>query len=358
MRPEVANVLHEVAIPRFRVTGANGTPGHDLKSHQQWTTAFWNASRMVGKVVHPPTGTDALRYVASEDGDFLETFFGWYCRRFPVTRHLNPKHLKDQTHLTVMSFPKVRDFSTLATLNHAMLLIFYIDDHRHRLDLVRLLDDGRANLVVHAFMEYIRSEIPGAHEGFADVVREFLAGSLLQGKIKRSEILYSRVKSVTMGIVPVHYIRWCLYGLPSEKFGALKLHNYMHWLQLDTMLVNDRYSLDKESDSREWNALAAHELNHDELTAMIDDNYAHLITALGELLATEEDQTCVEAYEDFKICADATKTWEEFSPRYHTDRSDTETEGPGRSQPVNRHIPYGPTGLGTKGLRLGINSTG
>ncbi|MGW2613116.1 hypothetical protein ACWC4A_54095, partial [Streptomyces mirabilis] len=212
--------------------------------------------------------------------------------------------------------------------------------------------------VVHAFTEYIRSEIPGAHEGYTDTFREFLAGNLLQGKIKRSELLYSRVKSVTMGIVPLHYIRWCLYGLPSEKFGALKLHNYMHWLELDTVLVNGRYSLGKESDSPEWNALAARDLSHEELTAMIDDNYAHLITALGGLLATEEDQTCVEAYEDFKICADATKTWEEFSPRYHADRGDTETGGLGCSQPVRRHIPYGPSGLGTKGLRLGINSTG
>ncbi|MFE5084465.1 hypothetical protein [Streptomyces mirabilis] len=357
MRSEAANVLHEAAIPRVGATEANGVPGHDLKFHQQWMTAFWHASRMVGKAL-PPTGTDALRYVAPENREFLEDFFGWYCGRFPVARRLNPKHVKDQTHLTVMSFPKVRDFSTLATLNHAMLAAFYVDDHRHRLDLVRLLDDSRADPVVHAFTEYIRSEIPGAHEGYTDTFREFLAGNLLQGKIKRSELLYSRVKSVTMGIVPVHYVRWCLYGLPSEKFGALKLHNYMHWLELDTVLVNDRYSLGKESDSPEWNALAAHDLSHEELTAMIDDNYAHLITALGELLATEEDQTCVEAYEDFKICADATKTWEEFSPRYHTDRSDTETEGLGRSQPVIRHIPYGPSGLGTKGLRLGINSAG
>ncbi len=198
---------------------------------------------------------------------------------------------------------------------------------------------------------------PDAHEGYTDVFREFLAGNLLQGKVKRSELLYSRVKSVTMGILPVHYVRWCLYGLPAAKFGALKLHNYMHWLELDTVLVNDRYSLGKESDSREWNAIAAHELSHEELTAMIDDNYAHLITALGGLLAVEEDQTCA-AYEDFKICADATKTWEEFSPRYHTVQSVTETEGPGSSQPANHRLPYGPTGLGTQGLQLSINSTG
>ncbi|MGW7440161.1 hypothetical protein [Streptomyces sp. NPDC054849] len=353
--------FHNLPVPRMNEATSQahdgGATGHDLESHHEWMTAFWHASRMVGKVL-PPTGTDALRYVGPRDREFLEAFFAWYCRRFPVTQHLNLKHLKDQTHLTVMSFPKVRDFSTLATLNHAMLVTFHVDDHRHQLDLVRLLDDSRADPVVHAFMEYIRSEIPGSYEGYTDVFREFLAGSLMQGKIKRSELLYSRVKSLTMGIFPVHYILWCLYGLPSEKFGALKLHNYVHWLQLDTVLVNDRYSLGKESDSSEWNAIAAHELSHEELTAMIDDNYAHLVTALGELLATEEDQTCVEAYEDFKICADATKTWEEFSPRYHTDKGDTETEGPGRSQPAGRCIPYGPTGLGTKGLRLGIDSTG
>ncbi|MGW2613192.1 hypothetical protein ACWC4A_54510, partial [Streptomyces mirabilis] len=170
MRSEAANVLREAAIPRVGVTEANGAPGHDLKSHQRWMTAFWHASRMVGKAL-PPTGTDALRYVAPEDREFLEDFFGWYCGRFPVTRRLNPKHVKDQTHLTVMSFPKVRDYSTLATLNHAMLVDFYVDDHRHRLDLVRLLDDSRADPVVHAFTEYIRSEIPGAHEGYTDTIR-------------------------------------------------------------------------------------------------------------------------------------------------------------------------------------------
>ncbi|WP_030719673.1 hypothetical protein [Streptomyces sp. NRRL F-2580] len=342
------------AVPGVRE--ADGTLGHDLLSHTRWMTAFWHASRIVGKVL-TRASTDALRYVAPKDQEFLETFFGWYCHRFPVTRHLNPKHVKDQTHLTVMSFPKVRDFSTLATLNHAMLVTFYVDDHRHLLDLVRLLDDTMADPVVHAFHEYIRHELPDAHEGYTDVFREFLAGSLLQGKVKRSELFYSRVKSVTMGILPVHYIRWCLYGLPDEKFGALKLHNYMHWLELDTVLVNDRYSLGKESDSCEWNSIAAHELSHEELTSMIDDNYAHLITALGELLAVEEDQTCVAAYEDFKICADATKTWEEFSPRYHTAPSDTETEGPRSSRPANYRLPCGPTGLGTKGLRLSINSS-
>ncbi|MFJ7965150.1 hypothetical protein [Streptomyces sp. NPDC096324] len=357
MKLEAENVLHEAETPRFATAEATGTPGHDLTSHHQWMTTFWNASRMVGKITSPAS-SDALRYTAREDHEFLETFFDRYCRTFPVTRHLNLKHLQDQTHLTVMSFPKVRDFNTLATLNHAMLVTFYVDDYRHRLDLVRLLDDTRADPVVHAFAEYIRSAIPSAHEGFTDVFREFLAGSLLQGKIKHTELLYSRVKRVTMGIFHVHYIRWCLYGLPSEKFGALKLHNYMYWLELDTVLVNDRYSLRKESDSREWNALAAHELSHDELTVMIDDNYAHLIASLGELLATEEDPTCVEAYEDFKICADATKTWEEISPRYHPDPSATDTQSAGAQSAGNLRIPYGPTGLGTKGLRLGINSTG
>ncbi|GAA1545078.1 hypothetical protein GCM10009730_62680 [Streptomyces albidochromogenes] len=145
------------AVPGGKEVG--GAPGHDLQSHTQWITAFWHASRMLGKVL-PTAGTDALRYIAPKDQEFLETFFGWYCRTFPVTRHLNPKHVKDQSHLTVMSFPKVRDFGTLASLNHAMLVTFYVDDHRHRLDLVRLLDDSRADPVVHAFHECIRSEIP------------------------------------------------------------------------------------------------------------------------------------------------------------------------------------------------------
>jgi hypothetical protein len=190
------------------------------------------------------------------------------------------------------------------------------------------------------------------------VFREFLIGNLLQGKVKRSELLYSRVKSMTMGILPVHYVRWCLYGLPAEKFGTFKLHRYMHWLELDTVLVNDRYSLGKEAESQEWNAIAAHGLSHEELTVMIDDNYAHLITALGELLADEEDQTCVAAYEDFKICADATKTWEEFSPRYHTAQSGTKdtAEGPVSIRPAIYRFPDGPTGIGTTGLRLGINA--
>ncbi|MEV7121241.1 hypothetical protein [Kitasatospora griseola] len=346
------------AGPRTYGAARQAPPGLDLETHHQWMTALWRTSRMASKAPLPVGGADALRYVASQERDVLEAFFDWYCRRFPVTQLLDLKHLKDQTHLTVMSFPKVRDFSTLATLNHAMLVTFYVDDYRHRLDLVRLLDDSRADTAFHAFMEYIRSDIPGTYEEYTDVFREFLAGSLLQGKIKRSDLLYSRVKSRTMGIVPVHYILWSLYGLPSEKFGALKLHNYMHWLEIDTVLVNDRYSLAKESASREWNALGAHELTHEELTAMIDDNYAHLITALGELLATEEDRTCVEAYEDFKICADATKTWEEFSPRYHPDQAGTKTEGPERGQLAPLRIPYGPTGLGTSGLRLDGNSTG
>ncbi|MFC9033676.1 hypothetical protein [Streptomyces arboris] len=209
------------------VKDVKGTLGHDLQSHTQWMAALWHTSRVVGKML-PTADTEALRYIAPKDQEFLESFLGWYCDRFPVTRHLNPDHLKDQTHLTVMSFPKVRHFSTLATLNHAMLVTFYVDDHRHGLDLVRLLDDSTADPVVHAFHEHIRDALPGDHEGYVDVFREFLAGNLLQGKAKRSELLYSRVKSVTMGILPVHYIRWCLYGLPAAKFGALKLHNYMH----------------------------------------------------------------------------------------------------------------------------------
>ncbi|MFC9199220.1 hypothetical protein ACFT07_34830 [Streptomyces arboris] len=125
------------------------------------------------------------------------------------------------------------------------------------------------------------------------------------------------------------------------------------------MLVNDRYSLGKESDSREWNAISAHQLSHEELTGMIDDNYTHLITALGELLAGEEDQTCVAAYEDFKICADATKTWEEFSPRYHAPQGGgSAADGQHSGQPAHYRLPCGSTGLGTKGLRPRFISTG
>lgn len=72
-----------------------------------------------------------------------------------------------------------------------------------------------------------------------------------------------------------------------RKFGDWKLHNDMCWLELEVMMVNDRQSLQKESGSREWKGIAVRGLSDEEHGAMIDDNYAHLIVALGELLATE-----------------------------------------------------------------------
>ena len=155
-----------------------------------------------------------------------------------------------------------------------------------------------------------------------------------------------------MGILPVHYILWSLRGLPSEKFGALKLHNYMYWLELDTMLVNDRLSLEKESGSRKWNGIATYALSDEEVSAMIEDNYAHLIVGLGELLATEDDQSCVAAYEHYKICADATKTWGELSPRYNVAQSNVVTEERRSDKPPNLRFSHGPTGLGTASLRI------
>jgi hypothetical protein len=233
-----------------------------------------------------------------------------------------------------------------------MLLVFYVDDHRRRLNLAGLLDDSTADPVVHQFVEQIKGELPDAHEGFMDLFREFCSANLVQGKVTSSKLLYSRVKSKTMGIIVVHYLLWSLRGLPAEKFGALKVHNYMHWLELDTVMVNDRHSLQKESGSREWNGISAHGLSEDEHDAMIEDNYAQLIVSLGELLATEDDQVCVAAYENFKICADATKTWEEFSPRYKVAQGDVKTAKRETCNPLNRGFSYGPTGLGTASLRV------
>ncbi len=236
-----------------------------------------------------------------------------------------PGDLQTQTHLTVLAFPEVRDFASLGILNHGMLLMFYVDDHRLEIDLAGVLDDTRAHPVVHEFTEQIRTALPRAYDGFMDGFREFCAANLLQGKLTSSKLLYSRIKSKTMGIVPVHYLLWSLRGLAPEKFGALKLHDYLYRLELDTLMVNDRHSLQKEADSSEWNGMAVHRFTDDEQGAVIDENYAHLIATLGELLATEDDPSCVEVYGNFKICADATKAWEEFSPRYHSDHSDTET---------------------------------
>lgn len=350
---ETVNHFHQTATrcPEISMKGVDvGISGHSLESHKQWMAAFWHASRMGGKVA-PPINAEALRYVPPMNLDFLEEFYEWY-RRFPFTRHLDPKYTKDQTHLTVISFPEVRDFGMLGTLNHGMLLTFYVDDHRLRINLEGLLDDSTADPIVHEFTEHIKSELPDAYEGYMDTFREFCSASLLQSKVKSSKFLYSRVKGNTMGIVPLHYLLWSLRGLPPEKFGALKLHNYMYWLQLDTMMVNDRHSLQKESHSREWNGMAVHGLDDEEQDAMIDENYTHLIVALGELLATEDDQSCVAAYENFKICADATKTWEEFSPRYKVVQSDVKTEERRNGEPSNCGFSYGPTGLGTASLRI------
>ncbi len=83
-----------------------------------------------------------------------------------------------------------------------------------------------------------------------------------------------------MGIVPVHYLLWSLRGLAPEKFGAMKLHDYLYRLELDTLMVNDRHSLQKESSTSEWNGMAVHRFTDDEQGAVIDDNYAHLIATL------------------------------------------------------------------------------
>jgi hypothetical protein len=313
-------------------------------------TAFWHTSR-IGATLASPVCADALRYVPPKDLDFLDEFFQWYSR-FPVARHLDPRHMHTQTHLTVLAFPEIRDFATLGTLNHGMLLIFYVDDHRLEIDLAGLLDDTRSHPVVHEFTEHIRSALPDAYAGFEDLFREFCAGNLVQGKVSSSELLYSRVKAKTMGIIVVHHLLWSLRGLPPKKFGALKLHDYMYRLELDTVMVNDRHSLEKESGLREWNGMAVHGLTDEEQGAAIDDNYAHLIATLGELLATEDDPQCVTAYENFKICADATKTWEEFSPRYHSDHGDTDTTAKANGRPAPPSFPTGPTGLGTSGLRI------
>jgi hypothetical protein len=343
---EIEDRSRHTEVPRSAGTGGGtAAPGHDVASHKRWMTAFWHTCRIGGPPASP-VDADVLRYVPRKDLDFLDEFYRWY-RRFPVARHLDPGHLKTQTHLTVLAYPEIRDFTTLGALNHGMLVVFYVDDHRLEIDLAALLDDTRAHPVVHEFTEQIRSATPAAHTGFMDVFREFCAGSLLQGKVG-STLLYSRVKSTTMGILPVHYLLWSLRGLAPEKFGALKLHDYLYRLELDTVMVNDRHSLQKESAAREWNGMAVHGLTDEQQAAAIDANYARLIASLGDLLATEDDPRCVAAYENFKICADATKTWEEFSPRYHSDHRDATTDG----KPTLLSSLTGPTGLGTTALRI------
>jgi FAD/FMN-containing dehydrogenase len=336
-----------------------GTSGFSLEAHKQWMTAFWHTSRIGGRSVAPIDAT-ALRYVPPQDLDVLDDFFDWYRESFPFTQRLNPKHMKDQTHLTVMAFPEVRDFKTLGILNHGMLVTFYVDDNRRQMDLVGLLDDSKADPMVYAFTEQIRSALPDAYERFMDLLLEFLTGSLLQGKVRQSQHLYSRVKSKTMGIAPLHYIRWSLRGLPPEKFGALKFHNYLYWLELDTLMVNDKYSFESERSrgSNKWNGIDAHGLSNDEHDAMIEENYARLIAGLGDLLATEDDRSCVAAYGELKICADATKTWEEFSPRYAVSETDDKTkERTSDTRPQHAYA-FGPTGLGTASLRIGDQPCG
>jgi hypothetical protein len=72
-----------------------------------------------------------------------------------------------------------------------------------------------------------------------------------------------------------------------------------------------------------------------------------MITALGELLSQEDDASLVSAYLECKMCLDATKSWEEISPRYNTAEN---------QQPRSGQFPYGPTGLGTSDTRFWLRS--
>ncbi|MFB7718977.1 hypothetical protein [Nocardia sp. NPDC056100] len=319
-------------------------PDHNLAAHRQWTMTLWHASR-VGRSITPPIESEAFRYVPRDERDFLDVFFEWYDRNFLSAYPHDKSTLKDQTYLTILAFPSVRDFDQLCTINHGMLLIFYVDDHRRELQLEELLDDTDADRGVQIFTEHIRREVPDSYDHFRELFREFCVASLLQGKVQNSQSLYFRVKAKTMGIVPVHYLLWAVRGLPPEKFGSMEMYNYEHYLELETLMVNDRDSLRKESNAGQWNGIAVYGHDNQSYNTMIDENYSRLITSLGELLAIEDDQICVTAYENFKICADATLYWNESTPRYHSDRTL-------RSDTPTRRIPMGPRGIGTTSLQV------
>lgn len=319
-------------------------PDRNVDAHRQWIMALWHASR-VGKSVTLPIASEVFRYAPRDEREFLDEFFEWYDRSFLSSWPHDKSTLKDQTYLTILAFPSVRDFQQLCIINHGMLLIFYVDDHRRELQLDRLLDNTGADDGVQILTTHIKRAIPDHYDHFRELFREFCTASLLQGIVRTSQSLYFRVKSKTMGIVPVHFLLWALHGLPPAKFGSVEMYNYEHYLELETLMVNDRDSLRKESNAGLWNGIAVFGHDKQSYDTMIEENYSRLITSLGELLATEEDQVCVTAYENFKICADATLYWNETTPRYHSDR-------PRRPETRTRAFPLGPTGIGTTALRV------
>ncbi|GAB2532489.1 hypothetical protein [Nocardia heshunensis] len=203
------------------------TTEYNVAAHRQWTMALWHASR-VGKSSALPIESEAFRYVPQDERDFLDEFFERYDRRFLSAWPHDKSTLKDQTYLTILAFPEVRDFQQLSTINHGMLLIFYVDDHRRELRLDRLLDDTDADSGVQILTHHIEREIPDSYDHFRELFREFCTASLLQGKVRTSKSLYFRVKSKTMGIVPVHFLLWALRGLPPEKFGSMEMYDYEH----------------------------------------------------------------------------------------------------------------------------------
>jgi hypothetical protein len=290
---------------------------------------------------------DSLRYNAPADLEFFEEFYRWY-QRYPFTRHFEPRQLKDQIHDAVMVFPKVRDFDMLATLTHEILLCFYVDDNRRHLNIADLLDDSSADQVFYELTEHIRQDIPEAYDGFHDVFMEFCAANLLQCKVRSGEFLYYHVKPTTMGAYPAFYVLWALRGLPFDAFRAFRFQNFVQHLELDMAMVNDRYSLAKEGRKSTWNGIATFQLSEEEHDRVVDANYDRMITALGELLSEEDDESLVAAYLECKMCLDATKSWEEISPRYSAAAED--------HQPLDRRFQHGPTGLGTSASRFWLKS--
>jgi hypothetical protein len=336
----------EQRIPALQTNPSDPwTAGHTLESHDRWGIEFWHACRL-GRNLPMPQKADTLRYNAPADLEFTEEFYRWY-QRFPFTRHFEPQQLKDQIHDSVMVFPKVRDFDMLATLTHIILLCFYVDDHRKRLNLVALLDDSSADQVFYELTEHIRRDIPQAYDGFRDIFTEFCVANLLQGKATSSRFLYYRVKPTTMGAYPTFYVLWALRGLPFDAFRAPRFQYFVEHLEIDMAMINDRYSLTKEGRGSIWNDIAASQLSEEEHDRDVDANYARMITALGELLSQEDDASLVSAYLECKMCLDATKSWEEISPRYNTAED---------RQPRSGQFQYGPTGLGTSGTRFWLRS--
>ncbi|MCA2229725.1 hypothetical protein [Nonomuraea aurantiaca] len=331
-------------IPALRTGGAGQRlEGHTLESHELWGMAFWHLCRLGQKLPMPPKA-DTLRYNAPPDLEFFEEFYRWY-QRYAFTRHFEPRQMRDQVHDSVMVFPKVRDFDMLATLTHVILLCFYVDDNRRRLNIAALLDDSSADQVFYELTEHIRQDIPQEYAGFHDTFMEFCAANLLQSKARSSKFLYYRVKPTTMGVYPTFYVLWALRGLPFDAFRAPRFQYFVEHLELDMAMVNDRYSLAKEGRDSAWNDIATSQLSEEEHDRIVDANYARVITALGELLSKEDEASLVAAYLECKMCLDATKSWEEISPRYTTAED---------RQPLHGTFQRGPTGLGTSGIRIAL----